>query len=49
MKDVLVFVMEDMAKESAVDYKFQVPKHTSFVGSIVKVVLLFVFHLVRRS
>lgn len=37
MKDVLVFVMSDMAKESNVDYKFQVPKHTSFVGSIVKV------------
>lgn len=37
MKDVIVFVMEEMAKESDIDYKFQVPKHTSFVGSIVKV------------
>ena len=37
MKYVIVFVMEEMAKESDIDYKFQVPKHTSFVGSIVKV------------
>lgn len=43
MKDVIVFVMAEMAKESEVDYKFQVPKHTSFVGSIVKVWLLFTF------
>ncbi len=36
MKDVLVFVMEEMAKESNIDFKFQMPKHTSFVGAIVK-------------
>lgn len=36
MKDVLVFVMEEMAKESETDFKFQMPKHTSFVGTIVK-------------
>ncbi len=42
MKDVIVFVMAEMAKESEVDYKFQVPKHTSFVGSIVKVYFLVV-------
>ncbi|KAK8796819.1 hypothetical protein WA588_000945, partial [Blastocystis sp. NMH] len=40
MKDVIVFVMEEMAKESDIDYKFQVPKHTSFVGSIVKCVAI---------
>lgn len=36
MKDVLVFVMGEMAKESDTDFKFQMPKHTSFVGSIIK-------------
>ena len=39
LKDVLVFVIEEMAKNSEVDFKFQVPKHTSFVGSIVKVLV----------
>lgn len=37
LKDVLVFVISEMAKDSEIDFKFQVPKHTSFVGSIVKV------------
>ena len=37
LKDIIVFVMLDMAKNSDVDYKFQVPKHTSYVGSIIKV------------
>ena len=36
MKDVLVFVMGEMAKGSDTDFKFQMPKHTSFVGSIIK-------------
>lgn len=43
MKDVLVFVMAEMAKESSIDYKFQVPKHTSFVGSIIKVLILILY------
>ena len=38
MKDLIVYVMEEMAKESEVDYKFQMPKHTSFVGAIIKTV-----------
>ena len=38
MKDLIVYVMEEMAKESEVDYKFQMPKHTSFVGAIIKYV-----------
>ena len=37
MKDIIVYVMSEMAKDSPVDFKFQVPKHTSFGGSIVKV------------
>lgn len=37
MKDVIVFAMSDIAKESEHDYKFIVPKHTSYVGSIIKV------------
>ena len=37
MRDLLVFVMSELAKESDVDCKFQLPKHTSFVGTIVKV------------
>lgn len=36
MKDVLIYVMGELAKESDTDIKFQVPKHTSFVGTIVK-------------
>ena len=37
MKDVLVYVMSDMARESDNDYKFIIPKHTSYVGYIIKV------------
>ena len=37
MKDVLVYVMSDMAKESDKDYKFIIPKHTSYIGGIIKV------------
>lgn len=36
MKDVLIYVMGELAKESDTDIKFQVPKHTSFVGTIIK-------------
>ena len=32
LKDVIVFVISEMAKESEVDIKFQIPKYTSFVG-----------------
>lgn len=39
LKDVLLFVIGEMAKDSDTDFKFQVPKHTSFVGSIIKVVI----------
>ena len=39
LKDVLLFVIGEMAKDSDTDFKFQVPKHTSFVGSIVKVIV----------
>ena len=37
MKDVLVYVMSDMAKESDNDIKFILPKHTSYVGAVIKV------------
>ena len=40
MKDVIVFAMSDIAKESEHDYKFIVPRHTSYVGSIIKVTFL---------
>lgn len=40
LKDVIVFVISEMAKESEVDIKFQMPKYTSFVGSIVKYVAI---------
>ena len=36
MKDVLLYVISELAKDSTSDIKFQVPKHTSFVGTIVK-------------
>lgn len=45
MRDLLVFVMGELAKESDVDYKFQLPKHTSFVGAIVKVGIRNTIHL----
>lgn len=40
LKDVVVFVINEMARDSSVDIKFQMPKYTSFVGSIVKSVAI---------
>lgn len=40
LKDVVVFVISEMARDSSVDIKFQMPKYTSFVGSIVKSVAI---------
>ena len=37
LKDVLGYVMVETAKRSENDCKFQMPKHTSYIGSIVKV------------
>ena len=37
LKDVLGYVMVETAKRSETDCKFQMPKHTSCIGSIVKV------------
>lgn len=37
VRDVLLYVMEDTAKHSDYDCKFPLPKHTSYVGSIIKV------------
>lgn len=37
LKDVLGYVMVETAKRSDCDCKFQMPKHTSYIGSIVKV------------
>lgn len=44
LKDVIVFVIEEMAKDSVQDYKFIVPKHTSYVGTVVKVAASFLLH-----
>ena len=40
MKDLLIYVIEELAKESVSDIKFQLPKHISFVGTIVKDVVI---------
>ena len=37
LKDVLGYVMVETAKRSDCDCKFQMPKHTSYIGAIVKV------------
>ena len=37
LKDVLGYVMVETAKRSDCDCKFQMPKHTSYIGSVVKV------------
>ena len=37
LKDVLGYVMIETAKRSEFDCKFQMPKHTSYIGTIVKV------------
>ncbi|KAK8796112.1 hypothetical protein JH06_2783 [Blastocystis sp. subtype 4] len=36
LKDVLGYVMVETAKRSDCDCKFQMPKHTSYIGSVVK-------------
>ena len=37
LKDVLRYVMDETTKRSDGLYKFQIPKHTSYIGSIIKV------------
>lgn len=37
LKDVLRYVMDETTKRSDGMYKFQIPKHTSYIGSIIKV------------
>ena len=39
LKDVLGYVMVETAKRSDCDCKFQMPKHTSYIGSVVKVIV----------
>lgn len=39
LKDVLRYVMDEKTKQNEGMYKFQIPKHTSYIGSIIKVSL----------
>lgn len=45
IKDVMSYVMEETAKQSDCECRFQMPKHTSFIGQIVKVSVIFVFSI----
>ena len=45
LRDVFSFVIDEMAKESDKEYKYQMPKHTSFVGSIIKVLPTNMLHI----
>ena len=41
INDVMRYVMDETVKQSDCDCRFQMPKHTSFIGQIVKVLVVF--------